>query len=112
MGSAWNKAAQVDVVWVNFMEKHIVLGECKWADTRLPASVLRELVERKTAAILPPQGTWQVYYLGFARRGWTESAQQYAAGLEGEQPHGANWQFAGLRLLDLPQVDADLQAWS
>lgn len=111
VGSAWNRQAQVDVVGVNFMEKHLVLGECKWNNTKQRPPVLRQLVEGKTAAIIPAQGEWQVYYLGFARRGWSESAREYAAEIDARKPAGANWQVAGARLLDLEAVDADLQAW-
>jgi hypothetical protein len=111
VGSAWRREAQVDVVGVNFMERHILLGECKWADAPQPASVLRELVEVKTGALLPAQGAWRVYYLGFARAGWRQSALEYAASLDRASPSGERWAFAGLRLLDLPQVDADLQSW-
>ena len=53
---------------VNSMEKTLVLGECKWGPEPSGRSILTELVER-TAEIVPSQGQWQVYYLGFAHGG-------------------------------------------
>ena len=61
------------MVGVNSMAKTLVLGECKWGPEPSGRSVLTELVE-KTAEIVPSQGQWQVYYLGFARAGWTTPA--------------------------------------
>jgi hypothetical protein len=52
-----------------------------------------------------------VYYLGFARRGWTEAAQRYAGEIGPQGVRGERWQALGMRLLDLEQVDGDLAAW-
>lgn len=111
VGSAWTKNAQVDVVGINTMEKTLVLGECKWSPQVMGRSVLRELVE-KTAEIVPPDGKWTVYYLGFARSGWTPEAQQYANDVAGRGQKGENWQAVGMLLLDLKQVDQDLADWT
>ena len=111
VGSAWTKKAQVDVVGINPMEKTLLLGECKWSPEVMERSVLRDLVE-KTAIIVPAQGKWTVYYLGFARSGWTAEAQQYANELVGQGLKGKNWQAIGMRLMDLKQVDQDLADWT
>jgi AAA+ ATPase superfamily predicted ATPase len=111
VGSTWTKKAQVDVVGINSMEKTLLLGECKWSPLVMGRSVLRELVD-KTAEIIPSEGKWTVYYLGFARSGWTTEAQQYANELPGKGPKGDNWQAVGMRLLDLKQVDQDLADWT
>lgn len=42
-----------------------------------PCSVLTAVVD-KTAEITPSQGQWQVYYLGFARDGWTAASHAFA----------------------------------
>jgi uncharacterized protein len=110
VGSAWTRAAQVDVVGVNTMEKTLVLGECKWGPEPSSRSVLTELVE-KTAEIVPSQGRWQVYYLGFARAGWTAAAHAFAQEVANAPQAGANWRVLGMRLLDLAQVDHDLGTW-
>lgn len=110
VGSAWTRAAQVDVVGVNSMAKTLVLGECKWGSEPSGRSVLTELVE-KTAEIVPGAGQWQVYYLGFARAGWTPASHAFVQELASTPPSGKNWRANGMRLLDLAQVDRDLAAW-
>ncbi len=113
--SAWTKVAQVDVVGVNFMKKHLILGECKWTNQREKASVLRELVESKTESIIPP-GAWQVFFLGFSKEGWNEHASAYAVIINKTKPEGkagvSQWQVIGMKLLSLTDIDTDLATWS
>lgn len=109
VGSAWNRQAQVDVVGVNSMQRTLQLGECKWQARPQGIKVLQDLVA-KTSELVPAKGQWQVSYLGFARRGWTDHAVRFAADFAGAQ--AANWQAQGLRLLTLEEVDADLAAWT
>jgi len=110
VGSAWTRAAQVDVVGVNSMEKTLVLGECKWGPEPSGRSVLTELIE-KTAEVVPGQGQWHVHYLGFARAGWTPACHAFAQEVASAPPSGKNWRSVGMRLLDLAQVDHDLGVW-
>lgn len=110
VGSVWTRAAQVDVVGVNSMDKVLVLGECKWGPEPIGRSVLTMLVD-KTGEIVPSEGQWQVMYLGFARDGWTEASHATAQDIGSSQPDDKNWRTYGMRLLDLPQVDQDLAAW-
>lgn len=110
MGSVWTRTAQVDVVGINSMERTLVLGECKWGAEPIGRSVLAELLD-KTSEVTPPQGNWQVYYVGFARDGWTEQSMALAQELTVSKPTGRNWHVIGMKLLDLPQVDHDLGAW-
>ena len=110
VGSAWTRTAQVDVVGINSMEKLLVLGECKWGVEPIGRSVLTALVD-KTAEVVPGQGQWQVYYLGFARDGWTAASHTFAQELASSQPTGKNSRVGGMRLLDLSQVDQDLALW-
>jgi hypothetical protein len=100
---------QVDEVGINSMYKTIILGECKWSPRPAGRSVLKELLE-KTGEILPSRGKWRVYYLGFARAGWTPEAHKFAREIGGAKPYP--WCAAGMRLVDLNQVDQDLQKWS
>jgi len=111
VGSAWTKNIQVDVVGINSMEKTLLLGECKWSPKVMGRSVLHELVDR-TAEVVPSDSKWTVYYLGFARSGWTPEAQQYANELAGKGLKGKNWQAVGMQLLDLKQLDQDLADWT
>ena len=110
VGSVWTRAAQVDVVGINSMEKLLVLGECKWGAEPQGRSVLTTLVD-KTPEVVPGQGQWEVYHLGFAREGWTPASHAFAQDLAAIQPAGKNWRVTGMRLLDLAQVDQDLAAW-
>ena len=110
--SDWGKEHQVDVVGINTMKKHLVLGECKWTKERGKANILQELVENKAARVVPPSGNWQVYFLGFSREGWNENAVEYARNIVQSQPAGTNWQIQGMRLLSLDEVDTDLHAWA
>ena len=94
VGSHWAKDAQVDVVAINWREKAILLGECKWGDHALVRSVIRELVG-KTAQVVPgPE--WQVHYAFFARQGFTEAARAEANAV-------------GALLVDLERLDGDLR---
>jgi AAA+ ATPase superfamily predicted ATPase len=112
VGSAWNRAAQIDVVGLNRMEKTMILGECKWTLDEVERKVMAELVEEKAAKIIPEQGQWRVYFLGFSRSGWTQGAQAYQEEINRHPLLGTNWISAGMRLLTLEKVDVDLRAWS
>ncbi len=112
VGSAWNADVQVDVVGINTMEKTLILGECKWTLSPVDREVLSRLVEDKAGKIIPGQGHWRVYVLGFSRSGWTREALTYQKKIESQKPTGENWQVEGMRLVDLKQVDQDLEKWS
>ena len=92
VGSHWSPEAQIDVVAINWTEKQILLGECKWGVDAVGRSVVRELID-KTPRVVPGAG-WQVHYALFARAGFTEAARQ-----ESEQ--------ASLLFVDLAAMDAD-----
>ena len=111
VGSAWTRQAQIDVAGINSMEKTLFLGECKWQNRPVGRSVLRQLAA-KTGKIAPKQGQWRVYYLGFARDGWTDAARRYAEEISAVTPKEGNWQVAGMTLLDLNRVDTDLHNWA
>ena len=112
VGSAWNRTVQVDVVGINTMEKTLILGESKWTLDAVSRKVIAELVEEKVARVVPEEGLWRVYFIGFSRSGWTDAALAYATEVQNRLPAGKNWTCVGLRLLDLKQVDDDLAAWS
>ena len=110
--SDWGRDYQVDVAGINTMKKHLILGECKWVKERGKAAVLQELVEKKTARVVPASGNWQVFFLGFSREGWNEGAVEYASKIGQANPTVTNWQIQGMRLLTLEDVDTDLQEWA
>ena len=112
VGSAWDRTVQVDVVGINRMEKTLILGECKWTLEAVERKVLAELVQQKAARVVPGQGHWRVYFLGFSRSGWTNGALAYQEEINSHPVAGENWTSAGLRLLTLEDVDRDLTEWS
>jgi AAA+ ATPase superfamily predicted ATPase len=112
VGSAWNRAAQIDVVGLNRMEKTLILGECKWTLDEVERKVMVELVEEKAAKIIPEEGQWRIYFLGFSRSGWTQGALAYQNEINKRSVSGTNWVSTGMRLITLEGLDADLAAWS
>lgn len=86
--------AQVDVVAINWRDKTILLGECKWGVDAVGQPVIRELVE-KTPKVVPGED-WKVHYAYFARAGFSNTAQ--------EEAHKFN-----AILIDLETLDDDLR---
>ena len=94
VGSHWAQDAQVDVVAINWRDKAILLGECKWGTDAVSRSVVRELVD-KTPRVVPSEG-WHVFYAFFGRAGFTDAARTEANAIRA-------------RLVDLETLDADLR---
>jgi uncharacterized protein len=73
---------QVDVVAMNWREKALLLGECKWGTGAVPREVVTELVEDKTQRVLkvlPGEGHgWTVHYALFARANFTPAVRTLA----------------------------------
>lgn len=81
VGSHWSREVQVDVVGVNWAERAILLGECKWGADAVGRDVVRELVDKTPRVLkgLPGEGEgWQVRHALFARAGFTDAARQQA----------------------------------
>ena len=97
VGAHWGKGAQVDVAAINWRQRQLLLGECKWGTSRVGRDVVVELIEQKSPIVrraLPDEGAgWQIHYAFFARQGFTEAA--LAAG----QAHQA-------MMVDLARLDA------
>jgi hypothetical protein len=111
VGSTWTRKAQIDVAGINRMEKTLILGECKWDRHQIDIDVLKGLIQ-KTDEIVPKEGKWKVFYLGFARAGWSNAAIEYAAQVSKIKQEGSNWLGTGMDLLDLERVDEDLGQWN
>jgi hypothetical protein len=73
---------------------------------------MSELVEEKAAKVVPTQGKWKVYFLGFSRSGWTAGAQAYHEDVNHQPVQGENWVSVGMRLLTLDDLDHDLALWT
>jgi len=99
VGSHWSADAQVDVVALNWRDRAILLGECKWGVEAVGRDTLRDLVESKSSTVLsllPDAGEgWRVHYALFSRAGFTTATRSLA------QTHGA-------LLVDLERLDRDL----
>jgi AAA+ ATPase superfamily predicted ATPase len=93
VGEHWSRDAQVDVVAINWREKAILLGECKWGVDVVRRSVVRELLDKAPRVV--PGSDWQVHYAFFARAGFTEAARN-----EGEE--------VGAQFVDLTMLEGDL----
>lgn len=97
VGSHWSRRVQVDVAAVNWRERAVLLGECKWGAEPVARDVVCGLVETKTPQVmrdLPGKG-WKVHYAFFARAGFTEAARALA------REYGAV-------MVDLETLDKDL----
>ena len=110
VGSAWTRQVQIDVAALNRDEHTLILGECKWLHKPAEADVLTAL-QQKVEAVLPADGNWKVYLLGFSRQGWTDEARQMARTWARKPIGGERWRSIGIRLLDLSEVDRDLAHW-
>lgn len=93
VGSHWASDAQIDVVAINWREKAILLGECKWGTEPVGRSVIQDLFEKSSKIV--PGNDWKIHYAFFARAGFTAAARQSA-------------EEAGALLVDLQRLDSDL----
>ena len=94
VGSHWSSEAQIDVIAINWREKSILLGECKWLATPIGRAVIRELIDKTPYVV--PASDWQVYYAFFSKSGYTPEAISEAAKVNA-------------LLIDLPQIDQELR---
>ncbi len=82
VGQHWSRTVEVDVVAVNWEQRAILLGECKWIAEPMARDVVRELIEAKAGQVLKalPEGGqgWQVHFAFFSRTGWTPAARELA----------------------------------
>ena len=111
VGSIWNRDAQIDVAGINPMEKTLILGECKWDRHPIDLGVLTDLVA-KTDKVVPQEGDWRVFFLGFARAGWSEEAQAFSKTLPKAKIKGDHWHATGMLLKNLEAIDDDLNKWT
>jgi AAA+ ATPase superfamily predicted ATPase len=94
VGSHWSTGVQIDVVGVNWHDKTILVGECKWGVRAVGRAVIRELIGKTPEVVRGKE--WQVYYAYFARAGFTDVARDEAQRVNG-------------LLVDLETLDRDLR---
>ncbi len=101
VGSHWSRHVQVDVVAINWREKRLILGECKWGRQVVDKGTARELLEKRVPKTIKDMAIdvnrWQLDYLFFSRSGYTPAAKAY----------GHN---EGIQLIDLEQMMTVLDA--
>lgn len=111
IGSAWRRTHAFDVVGVHHGEKNLILGNCQWGDNPADVDFIEEMAARMPP-LVPNRGKWTVYFLGFAANGWTEEAAAQAEQIVMRKKSSNQWQVAGIKLLDLNQVNTDLARWT
>ena len=111
VGSEWNKIATTfDVVGIDREKRNLVLGSCTWNKQQAKIKEIEKLV-KKTSGVVPKDGDWSVYYIGFASNGWSEGAEKEASEIVRTAAMQERWNVIGVQLLDLARVSADLTKW-
>lgn len=120
VGSEWSSGYTIDVVGANEGTEAMVLGDCLWQDAPAGTEAIEALLRKASQAVPRHEaddedsGPWIIYFTLFSKSGWTEQAQAQATRLAEQAATRSRkrWQSAGVRLLDLATVDADLARWS
>ena len=115
-GAEWRRSFTLEVAGIDEAEKQLVLGACHWGDDPAGLDLIEELADRTRSVVPKDEEGWTVYYLGFARDGWTDEAREQVEQVVDDARPGSRastrWQVAGVRLLTLAEVDADLTEWT
>lgn len=78
VGSWWDRTGEIDVVAVSDTERALLLAECKWSVHPVGVDVL-DVLQAK-AQLINPDGRWRnIFYVLFARSGFTSALQTRAA---------------------------------
>ena len=112
VGSEWAKSFVVDVVGLSEEKRSLILGDCYWTESPVGLDEIESLVKHTNALVPKKEKGWTVSYILFSAAGWTKEAHAQAAGLISESSQRRRWKSAGVRLLSLQEVDADLVRWS
>ena len=111
VGSEWNKRTTTfGVVGIDNDRRNLVLGSCIWDKKHAKIEEIEKLA-KKTSTVVPKDGTWSVYYIGFAANGWSQGAKKEASEIVYSAEKQRPWNVAGVRLLDLEEVSDDLSNW-
>lgn len=96
VGRHWSTDCEIDVAAINWRQRQILLGECKWGTEPVGRAVIRDLLERAPRVLEKLDGAWQAHYAFFARAGFTDAAQEEAAAV-------------GATMVDLARLDREVQ---
>lgn len=114
MGSEWTGNSTIDIVGISDSEQNLVIGDCYWTNSPIDEKAIDRLL-KKTQMIPAPNGKWSVYYVLFSSHGWTPEAYARAEEIAAETAQARTRKklhTAGIRLIDLEEVDKDLAEWS
>jgi AAA+ ATPase superfamily predicted ATPase len=115
-GAEWRRSFTLDVAGINRDQKVLVLGTCSWQEGPAGLEEIEELAERTRSVVPKDDSDWDVYYVGFARDGWTAETRQKAEKIVNDARPSSRasnrWRTAGVRLIDLEEVDRDLTRWT
>ncbi|MFQ5433674.1 MAG: ATP-binding protein [Anaerolineae bacterium] len=111
VGSYWQRFHEIDLVGIDRIERSLTLAACQWNSSLAGVDVMADLID-KTSMIVPSgEEEWTVYFIGFSSTGWKPGIESEIEQIANSKAGGGNWRSAGVRLLDLAGVDADLQQW-
>jgi uncharacterized protein len=77
VGRGWTRLAEIDVVAVSWKQRCVLLGECKWQNSRVQNQVLESLMQR--AEKFDAFATFKKSYALFSKSGFSKSVEQVAA---------------------------------
>ncbi|HHT95128.1 MAG TPA: ATP-binding protein [Clostridia bacterium] len=77
VGSWWNSKTEIDIAAINFDEKKIILGECKFWKDKVGMNILRVLEEKARTAV-PESSAYSIYYILFSAAGFTDELKSCA----------------------------------
>jgi AAA+ ATPase superfamily predicted ATPase len=114
VGGEWTRNIEIDVAGISMTERSLVLGNCYWRDDPMGPDEIAELVQNVNTILPKDEDKWQVYFTMFSSSGWTAEALERPLEIvvEASGRGRRRWRAAGIRLLDLATVDADLTQWS
>jgi len=105
VGRHWSRSVEADVIAINWQDKSLLVGECKWDDDLVTREQARKLVEHTQPAVLADLARqlgaadvtdWQVHAAYFARHGFTQEASKYL-------------KTQSVLALDLKRIDAEIE---
>jgi hypothetical protein len=113
VGAEWKRSFYIDVMGISEEKRTLALGSCHWGEMPNPVGIIKELIQI-TSSVIPKNEPWTVYYLGFSSGTWTPEAQAQADTLirDAAANSRSKWEFAGVQLVSLEDLDADLTRWS
>ena len=111
-GSAWNSRTQIELAGIDHTEKTLIFGVCLWNLAPAPARILARVVHQKAKDLVPHTGEWRVYFIGCAKTGWDEEAQELGIEINQTPIIGTNWKSTGMKLVDLNGIEQDLRKWT